>query len=419
MSLLLGILIFLLLSAFFSGSEIAFISANKLRIELRIEEKDSGTGRILKNFYNKPQSFLSTMLVGNNISLVILTTLMTSLIEPWLISTISNQTLLLFLITIIITVFVLIFGEYMPKTFFRMYANEAMTRLAYPLQFFKILLAIPSWIFTMLSDFFLKVFFNRAKEEGIQPFSRVDLQNLIETEFGSEDISSEVDADLFTNALHLQNTKLKDCLIPRNEIVSIDVEESIETLEKLIDETKLSRILVYEEELEKVIGYIHHRQLLSSPSKIKPLVLDINFVPEAMNVTDLLDQFRQNNENIACVVDEFGSLSGIVTIEDLLEEIFGDIEDEHDDEDHEEVQISEDEWLFSGRLEIDYLNDKYEGINFPDHNEFNTLSGYMITLTEDIPEVGEEIETDNYTFIIEKVQDTKIDLIRVIKKQEE
>ena len=415
-TLIFFILLFLALSAFFSGSEIAFVSANKLGIEIRRED-GTRRGSILGRFFDQPDDFLGTMLVGNNISLVILTTVMTQFLRPlfsdWMMPDGYGSMLLS---TLIITVVVLIFGEYLPKTVFRLYANQALFTLAYPLKFFKYLLKGPTWIMMGVTNQLMKVVFRSKDQSLTEALSRTDLHHYIEETVG--DFNEDIDKEIFTNALNLNQLKVRDCLVPRPEIIHIDKSENTDDLISLFKQTKVSRILISDGDIENVIGYIHHQQLLDQPSSFQKLILDIPFVPEAMNARDLMLAFINQNTNIACVVDEFGGIAGIITLEDILEEIFGEIEDEHDQEDHIEKVISENEFLFSGRLEIDHINETYDSLDIP-KGEYHTLSGYIVMTSGSIPEMeGDIVDMDAYQFIIEKLSDTKIELVRIIKKED-
>ena len=414
--MIITIIIFLILSALFSGSEIAFISANKLRVELK-KKKGARRGGVLARFYDQPATFLGTMLVGNNIALVVFASLMGDLLSSYYGSYIPNPLQLLFVNTIVITIIVLIFGEFIPKTLFRVFADDVLYFFAYPLQFLKIILAVPTWLMNLTSNWLLKIFFKVAPEDDETVFTRLDLENFVKD--SQTDSETDIDKELFGKALNLQDTRVRDAMVPRTEIESVDINASIEELEGVFKESKLSRIIVIEGDIDHVLGYVHHQQLLDMPSSVKDVVLEIPFVPEAMKVTDLMNKLIKESLSIACVVDEFGSISGIITLEDILEEIFGEIEDEHDnDEEYVEQVISESEFLFSGRLEIDYLNEKYEAINLPE-DEYHTLSGYLVMTTEKIPEQNAIIELNGYKFILELVSETKIELVRVIKMKEE
>lgn len=407
------ILFFLLLSALFSGSEIAFVSANKLRIELK-KNKGSRRGAILAHFYKKPADFLGTMLVGNNIALVIFTTMLSKVLEPLFQQYlgIENAGMLLLITTILITIIVLIFGEFLPKTLFRLFADDVLYFLAYPLRFLQWLLWLASWVMIRLSNLFLRVFLNSEVSQVENALTRVDLGDFIQSSITEE--NDDIDTDLFHNVLQLREVKVKECMIPRPEIEDVDVNDNIEDLEQLFRETKLSRLIVTEDDIDNVLGYVHHAQMLKNPKDIKRLILNIPFVPETMRAQVLMNRFIKTGTTIACVVDEYGGVAGIITLEDILEEIFGEIEDEHDQEEYIETQVSDKEYIISGRLEIDYLNEKYEMLDFPE-GEYETLSGYLVTTTEAIPEQNAEILLEGYKFILELVSDTKIETIRVIK----
>ena len=405
-------LFFLLLSAFFSGSEIAFISANKIRIEL-LKEQGRLRGKILSRFYERPREFLGTMLVGNNIALVVFTTLTTKILKPFIEPWIGEGAFLLIINTLLITIIILIFGEFIPKTLFRIYANLAMSWLATPLQFFKWLLAIPTWMMTRLSMAILNTFFKSTTKSTPYTFSRVDLEHFVQDSFDG-DTDDEIDTDIFKNALKLKDIKVRECMVPRNEIVAIEDDTEMRELVELFDQTKLSRILVYHHDIDNVRGYIHHQQMLKQPKRIRSVISDIPFVPEVMNIQAVMNMFFLSEKNIACVVDEFGGTAGVITLEDILEEIFGEIEDEHDQEEHIEEELSDSEWLFSGRLEIDYLNEKYESLALPS-GEYNTISGYVVMTTANIPEQGDVLILDGYEFHLVSVSNTKIETVRVKK----
>ena len=409
------ILVFLLLSALFSGSEIAFISANKLKIEL-LKNKGKRRGTILAGFYEKPTNFLSTMLVGNNIALVAFSLFMGKIISPFFQPHLGEGLAMVLANTILITIIILIFGEFIPKTLFRLYANEAIYNLAYPLRIVQFILFVPSYIMITLSNSLLSYIFKLPLEETASAFTRLDLENLVNSSRQMDD-EEEIDKELFGKALNLKDVKVKDCMVPRTEIEHIDVSTGVEGLIQVIERTKLSRIIITEGDIDEVLGYIHHQQLLEKPQTLKELILDIQFIPEVMKVGDVLGRFIKENVNIACVVDEFGAIAGIVTLEDLLEEIFGEIEDEYDQQENVERQIADEEFIFSGRLEIDYLNEKYNAIRLPD-GEYHTLSGYLVMTLEKIPQEGSEVILDGYKFTPEVVSDTKIELIRVQKVPE-
>lgn len=410
------IFFFLLLSALFSGSEIAYVSANRLKIEL-IKKRETSRSKIITRFYERPAEFLGTMLVGNNIALVLFTFLMEKILDPSM-SKVTESELLHFLFsTIIITIVVLIFGEFIPKTLFRLFSDNVLYFLAYPLRLFEWILSPVAWIMTRGSNVILNRLLRLPVEQTEQVFTRVDLEEFISlSQKGNEE--EEIDRELFGKALNLKDVRVREAMVPRPEIEYIDVNASIQDLEHLIIETKLSRILVTDGEIDKVLGYTHHQQLLQSPDTLRSIIMDIPFVPEVMRVTDLMNKFIRDRIYIACVVDEFGGVSGIITLEDILEELFGEIEDEHDQEEYVEVEVSPTEYIFSGRLEINYLNERYEALDFPE-GDYHTLSGYLVMTTETIPEKDQEVVLDGYRFIFEMVSDTKIEMVRVIKLDEE
>lgn len=404
------IIFFLFLSALFSGTEIAFVSANKLKIELK-KKKGSTRGLILASFFERPAAFIGTMLVGNNIALVVFTFLMTKLLTPVLNPYTESELLLLLIITVIVTIVVLFFGEFLPKTLFRLYADDILYFLAYPLNALMFILSIPSWLMIKLSDRILQRLFNAPPENSEEVFTRVDLENFIND--SSTDSEEEIDRELFGKALNLKEVRVRDCMIPRPEIKYIDVSAGVDELEQLFKETMLSRIIIIKDDIDNVLGYVHHQQLLQTPKSIADSIIEVPFVPEVMGVTSLLDKFIKERVNMACVVDEFGGIAGLITLEDILEEIFGEIEDEHDQEEHVESQVSDHEFIFSGRLEIDYLNEKYEALDFPE-GDYHTLSGYLVMTMETIPEQGAEIVLNGYKFILQLVSETKIETVRVI-----
>ena len=354
------------------------------------------------------------MLVGNNIALVVFTYLMTQLMAPLFTLFVQSEIAILLINTLLITLIVLIFGEYLPKTMFRLYANEVLYVLSYPLKIFKIILKIPTWMMIKMTNILLRWFIKSPSENINIALNRLDLQNYMEDTISS--FNEEIDQEIFTNALNLSQIKVRDCMIPRMEIIHIDKSDGVDELLKLFKETNISRVLVIDGDIDNVIGYIHHQKMLSNPKIIRPLIMDMMLVPEAMNAQELMFKFMKENNNIACVVDEFGGTAGVITLEDVLEEIFGEIEDEYDVEDYIERRIGDNEYLFSGRLEIDYLNDKYENISFP-KGDYQTLSGYLVMTSGKIPDKEGDIwEVEKYKFIIEKLGDTKIETVRVIVK---
>ncbi|HEY3386614.1 MAG TPA: hemolysin family protein [Saprospiraceae bacterium] len=408
-SLLLLILLTLVLSAFFSGSEIAFITANKLGVEI---ERDKGTHRskLIAGFYNKPRQFLSTLLVGNYIVLVIYAWCMMLLIEPVIIPFIEHKAVRLILVTLISALIILLLGEYFPKVIFRSFANRALLLMAYPLFFFQRILRFPVWVMMSFSNLLMKYVFRAPIEQVDDDYTRLDLQDYVEGSLTKD--QDELEADMFKNALKLKNLKARECMVPRTEIVHVDVEDGVEEVKRMFIETRHSRILISKGDIDNILGYAHHQSLLQDPVGLDKMIIPIQHIPEVTSVLDILSTFTRQKNNIAVVVDEFGGTAGIITLEDITEEIFGEIEDEHDQEDFLEEKISESEYLFSARLEIDYLNEKYPALQFPE-GEYETLSGYIVMTSGSIPEMGKDFELDDYRFVIEKVTDKKIEEVRV------
>ncbi|MEL7159705.1 MAG: transporter associated domain-containing protein, partial [Bacteroidota bacterium] len=313
----------------------------------------------------------------------------------------------------------LVFGEYLPKTLFRLYADDALYFLAVPLRALQWLLYVPSKIMTGSSEWLLRLIFKKPSEELGTVLTRLDLENFVNESQSAtdEEAGGMIDTKLFGNALNLHDVKVRDCMVPRTEIESIDVSASIEELEAKFQETRLSRILVVDGDMEKVLGYVHHQQLLDLPETLREIVLEMTFVPEQARVTDLLDRSVKDKLSIACVVNEFGDLAGVVTLEDLLEEIFGEIEDEYDEDDYYEIDHADGSFLFSGRLEIDYLNEKYE-LGLPE-GEYHTLSGFVVTEAERVPEQDESLELKGFLLRMVEVTNTRIEVIHLRKQVEE
>lgn len=404
------ILVFLLLSAFFSAAEIAFITANKLAVEIK-KSRGSGTGSILSSFFERPDDFLATLLVGNSISIVTLTYLLTDYLHNSLSTLSISPGLIIAANTIIVTLIILIFAEFLPKAVFRLYSNSYLQYTAYPLLFFYKLFYLPSRALSKVANFAITKILKQSFSKTRTRFSLIDLENYLH---GPIKLSEEeIDADIFKNALNLRQIKVLECMIPRNEMVYVNVNDSVDELIKAFSESKLSRIIVVEGDIDNVIGYIHHQQMFKEPKDIRSIVMEMPFVPETQNVYDLMLRMNRLRLSIACVVDEFGGTSGIITLEDILEEIFGEIEDEHDKEEFIEQKISDTEFIFSGRLELDYLKSEY-GIQLPE-GEYHTLSGYLTSAIGYIPEQGAEIDQDGYKFILELASDTKIETIRMLR----
>ncbi len=412
--LLLYILGCILLIGFFAGTEIAFISVNRLNIELK---KKQGTlsGRILGRFMENPAEFIGTSLIGVNIMLVIYGLLMTRLTEPLIASLpgpFNSEYVHLILDTLIATVVILLFAEFIPKAIFRTKAEQVLSFFALPMLLMYYILYPLAKVFVSMSEFILKYLFNVRIKDNQQVFNRVDLEHFIKQSLhGHETETNEVNTELFENALYLVNVKVRKCMIPRNEVIGVEVNTPIRDVRQKFIDTKLSKVIVYEGNIDNIVGYLHHLDLNRKPSTIREVLHTITPVPEAMSAVDLMNRFTKDRKSIAWVIDEFGGTAGIVTMEDVLEEIFGDINDEYDVEEYVEKQIAENEFIFSGRLELDYLNEKY-GFNFPT-DESETLSGYIITNHETIPKNKERIIIGFYEFDILLVSETRIETVKM------
>ncbi len=402
-----------LLIGFFAGTEIAFTSANKLNIELR-KKQGKLSGRILARFMENPSEFIGTSLVGVNV-LVVIYGMLASKATSILLNNYGfhpSEYSKLAIDTIFATIIILIFAEFLPKAIFRSKAEVVLNIFAFPMLMMYYIFFPVAKIFVSISEFILKYLFNVNIKENKQVFNRVDLEVFVKQSMhGHENENNEVNAELFENALYLVNVKIRKCMVPRNEVEAVEINTSIEDVRKKFIHTKLSKIIVYDDTIDNIVGYIHHLDLNRKPKAITDIVHEITAVPEAMSAVDLMNRFTKDRKSIAWVVDEFGGTAGIVTMEDVLEEIFGDINDEYDVEEHVEKQIAENEYILSGRLELDYLNEKY-GFNFPT-DQSETLSGYIITNHETIPKIKEQIIIDNYEFDILLVTDTRIDTVKM------
>ena len=412
-NLLLYILGCILLIGFFAGTEIAFISANKLNIELR-KKQGKFSGQILARFMENPSEFIGTSLVGVNVLLVIyglLSAQATTIVLKHYNIILSEYPKLL-LDTLIATLIILIFAEFLPKAIFRSKAETVLTIFAIPMLLMYYIFFPVAKIFVSISEFILKYLFNVRIKENKQVFNRVDLELFVKQSMhGHENENSEVNAELFENALYLVNVRIRKCMVPRNEVEAVDISAKIMDARQKFISTKLSKIIVYNETIDNIVGYIHHLDLNRKPKSIKEILHTITAVPEAMSAVDLMNRFTKDRKSIAWVVDEFGGTAGIVTMEDVLEEIFGDINDEYDVEEHVEKQLAENEYIFSGRLELDYLNEKF-GFSFPT-DQSETLSGFIIAGHETIPKIKEQIILDQYEFDILLVTDTRIETVKM------
>ncbi len=414
-----SIFIALLLIAFFSGIEIAFVSANKLRVEL-LKEKGSSSAKIISGFNSNPSRFISTMLIGLNIAVVLFGSIAETYFSPERLGFGQvNPVSWLIVQTVVTTFIILIFGELIPKILFRVNSDQTLLLFAYPVKLVYVLLSPLTNLFHSLARWILQRLFSIQLREGGQDFTEEDLEYLVKETAVEENDTDEADhlnSEIFEKALYLKDIKVRNCMIPRPEIQSFEVTDSLEDLRKMFIETKLSRIIVYDEMIDKIMGYVHHFDMLKEPKAVRTLIRPILTIPDSMTARDLLLQFIRERKNMAWVVDEYGGTAGIITLEDLMEEIFGEIEDEHDEEDLTEKKVSANEYVFSGRLEIDYLNNEYN-LDIPE-GDYATLSGYIISNFEDLPEAGTEIDMDHFHVKILRASETRIDVVSLVLKPE-
>ena len=406
----------ILFSAFVSGMEIAFISSNRLKIEM---DRSKGTlnGRILGSFYKNESHFIAMLLLANNVSLVIFgiyaANLLNPVIENW---GVKSEGLILLLQTIISTLLVLITAEFTPKALVQINPNGFLRFASIPMLILHWILYLPTQIVMFISNFFLKLL-KTSGDTTEKVFSKVDLEHYVQDLNGrikeEEDFGNEM--QILQNALDFSSLKARDCMIPRIEIIAMDVEEDISVLQAAFVKHELSKILIYRNNIDNIIGYVHSFEMFKKPTSIKQILHSISFVPESISGEELLEMFTQQSSNVAIVVDEYGGTAGMITIEDVIEEIFGEIEDEHDSEDLLEVKISDKEYLFSGRVDIDYVNENYQ-FKLEESEQYETIAGLIINNLESIPEVGTKLALENYTIIIEQVSDRKIEVVRIILK---
>ncbi len=411
----------MLFSSFFSGIEIAFISSDRLHIEL---EKERGTisGKILSRFTKNQAHFIGTTLIGNTISLVVYGIFMANLIEPVLSdllpSYLNNQSLILIIQTILATLVVLLTAEFLPKIIFRIDPNFFLSVFAIPLLLiYFILYPVVYGIVGLSKYIIIKVLHLKFKED--EPvFSLTDLNEFIQSKFIEDKTEGKFDIDtkIFNNALEFKTVKLRECMIPRTEIVAVELSSDIETLRNEFVESGLSKILVYKESIDDIIGYCHSLELFKKPRNIESILSPLIIVPETLLANELLVQFITERKSMALVVDEFGGTSGIVTIEDIIEEIFGEIEDEHDEQDLVEHKLDDDSFLLSARHEIDYLNERYEW-NLPS-GEYDTLGGLILSITEDIPSLNQDVIIKPFKFHIVSIEENRINLVKMSLLQE-
>ena len=404
----------MIFSAFFSGLEIAFVTSNKLRFELDKKQRNL-TSSILSIFYRNPQQFISTMLVGNNISLVIYGLLMAEVMTPWL-SPLGNQLLITFIQTILATAIVLITGEFLPKTIFRINPNLWLRLFSWLLLLFYVALypvsRFSTWIsMKMLGLFGVKI--SQKTQENV--FSRIDLNFLIQESFENNESEKEVENEvkIFQNALDFSKVKLRDCSVPRTDIIALEYETTtVEVLKETFIETGLSKIPIYKGDIDNIIGYIHSSEMFEHQNDWKKRINQIPIVPENMAAQKLMKVFMLQKKSIAVVVDEFGGTAGIVTLEDIIEEIFGEIEDEHDNRDYVAQQTGENEYLFSGRLDVETINTRFK-LNIPESDDYETIAGFILHNHQHFPKLNEIIRIEGFTIKCVKVTNNRIELVKV------
>ena len=411
----------LILSAFFSGMEIAFVSANKIHVEIEKKQNDF-LAKILTRLTKKPSKFIATMLVGNNIALVIYGFFMGDLLMAWITGMNLQDPVLSYIFvhlslltqTVISTLIILLTAEFLPKVFFQIYANTLLKFFAVPAYLFYMLFSFISSFIIWISDFILKRFFKTQGDEVQLAFTKVELGNYINEQMEKVEEDQEVDSEIqiFQNALEFSEVKSREVMIPRTEIVAVDLNTEPNKLIETFTATGLSKILVFKENIDDIIGYIHSFELFKKPPDIKSILLPVVFVPETMLVKDVLNILIKKRKSIAVVIDEYGGTSGMMTVEDIVEELFGEIEDEHDPVILIEEKLGENHYLFSARLEVDYLNEAFK-LDFPVGDNYETLGGYIVNHTEEIPPKDGIVQIDDYQFHIREVSNTKIELVEV------
>lgn len=422
------IVVCLFLSAFFSGMEIAYVSSNKIHIE--IEKKQEGfLAKILSKITAKPSKFIATMLIGNNIALVIYGFFMGDLLMDWFQSFLPTTNPFLTYVftdfslltqTILSTLLILFTAEFLPKVFFQIYSNTLLKVLAFPAYLFYLLFSWISDFVIWISDVVLKKFFKTEGDQVQLAFTKVELGHYISEQMESveedEDIDSEI--QIFQNALEFSEVKAREVMVPRTEIIALELQDSVQELSALFTETGCSKIVIYKETIDDILGYAHSFDLFKKPKNIGSMIMPVELVPETMLIKDILNVLIKKRKSIAVVVDEYGGTSGIMTVEDIVEELFGEIEDEHDTIDLIEEQKSDTKFVFSARLEVDYINETYK-LNLPEGENYETLGGLIVDHTEQIPLQSEIVETDKFEFKILEASNTKIELVELNVKLED
>lgn len=406
---LIVIVVSLILSAFFSGLEIAYVSSNKVHVE--IEKKQGGIlAKILTKITRKPSKFIATMLVGNNISLVIygfeMGRIMTTILPPFFQNVAWH--------TIISTLIILLTAEFMPKVIFQIYANQLLKILAIPAYFFYWLFSPISNFIIWISDIVLRLFFKTKGDNTQLTFTKLELVDYISEQMENVHETEDVDAEvqMFQNALGFSEVKAREVMIPRTEVMAIGIDESTDELMKIFVSSGFSKILVYTESVDEIIGYVHSFDMFKKPESIRSVLRPVEYIPETMLINDVLNLLTHKHKSMAVVLDEYGGTSGIITLEDIVEELFGEIEDEHDVVTLLEEKISDEEYVFSARLEVDYINETYK-LDLPESENYETLGGLVVSYNEDIPTKGERVSIPPFEFLIEEVSETKIQIVRL------
>lgn len=416
------IILMLVFSAFFSGMEIAYVSSNKVYLEIQKQKKDL-IARVLSVITLKPSKFIATMLIGNNIALVVYGFLMGDLLVGWFNSILPAQNKILSYLlvdlsllsqTVLSTAVILITAEFIPKVFFQIYANTFVRFFAIPsFVFYKLFSWISDFVI-WISDTILKKFFKTEGDQVNLALTRDELGNYISEQIESMDESDDVDSEIqiFQNALEFPEVKAREVMIPRTEILAVDYMESLEKVTDLFTSSGYSKIIVYKNSIDDILGYVHAFELFNKPKNIRSIIRPVEFVPETILIKDVMNFLIKKRKSVAVVIDEYGGTSGIMTIEDIVEELFGEIEDEHDSVDLIENQISDTEFVFSARLDVDYINEHYK-LELPEDEHYETLGGLIVSITEEIPSVGDELIIEKFKFIIKQVSSTKIDTVHL------
>ena len=408
------ILTTLVLSAFFSGFEIAYVSSNKVHLEI-LKKQEGVIANVLTKLTRKPSKLLATMLVGNNVALVVygfeMGKVMTALLPDFFQNVLWH--------TIISTLIILITAEFMPKVFFQIYANQLLKLFTIPAYFFYLLFYPLSSLVMWISDFVLRVFFKTKGDYVPLSFTKAELVDYISEQLENVPKKEEMDSEvqMFQNALEFSGVKAREIMIPRTEIVAVELNESIENLIATFVSSGFSKILIYNENIDDILGYVHSFDMFKKPKNIKEVLIPIVNIPETIQINEVLNILTRKRKSMAVVLDEYGGTSGIVTLEDIVEELFGEIEDEHDKDKFIEEQLSETEYLFSARLEVEYLNETYH-LEIPESEEYETLGGFIVLHNEGIPTQGELIQIPPFSFVIEACSQTKIETVRLVVNNE-